>query len=231
MDGGSFIALSNGLQAKGLFVDGVIDVCQFGAKGDGITDDTAAIQNAINASKRVYIPSGRYLNNGINVFSNCNIYGDKTKAYAYSSGTTLVCSDTMTSCITIQGTGVNISDITILNASLNKPIYAIGKLDNSTSLFNYNIANVIVNGLFIKAFSFPYAWDGTFTNCRAEGGLHDIGFYFNTGTSTTLTSCLSYGHTQTGFDFKFRRLWLLLFSFFRLLYPFFPELWLTYHRF
>ena len=46
VDGGSFIALSNGLQAKGLFVDGIVNVCQFGAKGDGITDDTISINNA-----------------------------------------------------------------------------------------------------------------------------------------------------------------------------------------
>ena len=49
-DGGSFITLSNGLKAKGLFISGV-DVCQFGAKGDGTTDDTSAIQAAINYSR------------------------------------------------------------------------------------------------------------------------------------------------------------------------------------
>lgn len=33
----------------------------FGAKGDGVTDDTEAIQNAINSSDYVYIPSGNYV--------------------------------------------------------------------------------------------------------------------------------------------------------------------------
>jgi hypothetical protein len=34
---------------------------QFGAVGDGVTDDTAAIQAAVNAAKRVYFPPGIYL--------------------------------------------------------------------------------------------------------------------------------------------------------------------------
>lgn len=38
-----------------------VSVKDFGAVGDGVTDDTAAIQAALNASKRVYIPPGTYM--------------------------------------------------------------------------------------------------------------------------------------------------------------------------
>lgn len=38
----------------------VVSVKDFGAKGDGSTDDTAAIQAAINASQYVYFPAGQY---------------------------------------------------------------------------------------------------------------------------------------------------------------------------
>jgi hypothetical protein len=42
---------------------GAVDVKWFGAKGDGVADDTAGIQVAFNSNKPVYIPEGEYLTN------------------------------------------------------------------------------------------------------------------------------------------------------------------------
>lgn len=71
-DGGSVFFLDNGNVAE-MIIDAVVNVKQFGAKGDGVTDDTAAIQNAINYSIShgkggvegsncipVVIPNGKY---------------------------------------------------------------------------------------------------------------------------------------------------------------------------
>lgn len=43
--------------------DEAANVKDYGAKGDGITNDSAAIQAAINANRQVYFPPGRYLCN------------------------------------------------------------------------------------------------------------------------------------------------------------------------
>lgn len=58
-----------------------LSVKDFGAVGNGVDDDTAKIQSAVNAAitsgARLYIPSGNYLvSSGIYLSSNCHIFGD-----------------------------------------------------------------------------------------------------------------------------------------------------------
>lgn len=63
-DGGSIIFLNNGLVATLIVENNTINVKQFGAKGDATTDDTVAIQSAIDASKdwsTIYVPAGIYI--------------------------------------------------------------------------------------------------------------------------------------------------------------------------
>ena len=53
-----------------------VSVKDFGAVGDGITDDTAAIQAAITAANAVYFPAGTYLTNVVTLDANTMLHGD-----------------------------------------------------------------------------------------------------------------------------------------------------------
>lgn len=59
-DEANIIELQNGLYAK-LLIKNYINIKQMGAKGDGKTDDTEAIQKSIDNFNSIFIPSGDYL--------------------------------------------------------------------------------------------------------------------------------------------------------------------------
>ena len=54
----------------------VVSVKDFGAVGDGVADDTAAIQAAVTAAAAVYVPAGTYVVNVVTLDANTEIYGD-----------------------------------------------------------------------------------------------------------------------------------------------------------
>ncbi|NNL50940.1 MAG: right-handed parallel beta-helix repeat-containing protein [Woeseiaceae bacterium] len=68
------------------------NVRQFGAVGDGLTDDSAAIQAAVNASLHVYFPAGNYLvRKKIDLRSGSSLVGDGT-AMLRTDGTSYILS-------------------------------------------------------------------------------------------------------------------------------------------
>ena len=69
-----------------------VSVKDFGAVGDGIADDTAAIQAAINATTAIYIPQGIYKVTGtITLKSNLSIIMDKTTVIDFSTAGAVPC--------------------------------------------------------------------------------------------------------------------------------------------
>lgn len=73
-DGGSIIEVG-AYKYYHLFV-GQVDVKYFGAKGDNITDNSTALQNAINIGLSVYVPKGTYRHSSkLTVCNDKNRYG------------------------------------------------------------------------------------------------------------------------------------------------------------
>lgn len=87
-----------------------ISVRDFGAVGDGVTDDTAAINAALNCgSKRIFLPSGSYRTTGtINVPANVIFYGTATANDANQFGFGIVADLNVSPIITVDGGGASL---------------------------------------------------------------------------------------------------------------------------
>lgn len=77
VDGRLLISVGSSLVAE-LIYFGCIDVKTIGAKGDGSTDDSDAIQTALDTGNDVFVPKGTYIVNGVEMLSNQTLRGEST---------------------------------------------------------------------------------------------------------------------------------------------------------
>ena len=80
-DGGSLHELTSGLVAELVVENGTVNVKQFGAKGDGVSNDKEKVQIAINYSNNVEFPEAVFLIDGqLNLRDGTHLFGDGTLA-------------------------------------------------------------------------------------------------------------------------------------------------------
>lgn len=136
-DGGSCHELNNSLYAELIVENNQINVKQFGAYGDGIHDDTNAIQNACNYIENVFMPEGTYI---VSTFSLNNI---KTNIFGINKDRTIIkFLDNQTShIINSASTNVNLKNISI-NADSKTGHMFKGNVESA----HYNIENCSFTG-------------------------------------------------------------------------------------
>lgn len=161
-NGGTVIAPTTGPGRYLLQFDRVINVRQFGAKGDNTTDDTTALAAAVTASEDgtypIYVPRGTYLiTSTLNLNGNFLLYGDCQGQGAASIYTG------SGSAIRYAGAGVGIQ----VNNGTNKQTqqFAIRNL----SVIGYATDLVTKTGSIGIAFGVA---SGTFLSC--QGSVSDV---------------------------------------------------------
>ena len=180
-------------------IDGApVNVLDFGATGDGVTDDTAAIQAAINSlvnGGKVYFPIGSYLVSSpiVTTYSNISLIGYNPDSNYNNGGnpvvapTKIISSSTTGEVIRINKLGCSVLDITIdattgRLAGANSTGYGIRveNIDSPTgSVANTTIANVhVVNqpshGVLLIG-SIMRVYNVYVDNCRGSGIVVDGG--------------------------------------------------------
>jgi hypothetical protein len=160
-------------------------VRRFGAMGDDATDDTAAIQAAIDAAAEVqgtvWFPPGQYRCGMLQVRTHTALAGSPTWAYRRHGGTVLRLNDPAALClVNISGTvGARVSGLALDGGSLGEEVHGIYKDDeelgteNSLVIENCRVAEFSGDGAHLE-----HAWGFT---------LRDNLFHHNAGDGIMVT--------------------------------------------
>lgn len=153
-----------------------INVLDYGATGDGVTDDTTAIQNALDTRKSVYFPPGKYLvTSELTMNRNCSILGAASDLYPNTDQTGSISSNAS---IIKWGGGAH------SNSVLRVSKLAVGTA--FTSAFNDSLYGVRIQGITI---------DG---NDLADYGLYGYRLQGATIEDVTVVNTLKHAIYITG---------------------------------
>ena len=204
-----------------------ISVKDFGAVGDGVTDDTAALASFATAiaGKRGFINAGTYLTTSTLVFpSNCTVIGDGPGVATILQGASF---PTTSPVIQLGTSNCQIRDITVDGNYPSNTSYAAASIYSPPSASNNSIRNVIFTRWNFIALSFQsnelidgctFTGNGTTTITPSQYGVwYDIStanvrisncIFTNIATNSiigggnsTITGCSFSEHgTYTGID-------------------------------
>lgn len=142
-----------------------VNVKEVGVIGDGVTDDTQALQNAIDTYDCIFLPTGNYvITDTITVTHSCIIAGAGTLAS-----------------IIIRGAGF-VGDMFALDNSISVTMEQLRLANGGANHSEYNIAN--------RGISITNASSGlyTFNTIWIDSGA--IGFYFDNSFDIHLNGCV-----------------------------------------
>lgn len=110
----------------------MLSVREFGATGDGQTDDTAAIQRAIDAARDaggggVWFPAGKYRSSTLKVHSYVGLFAAPTWSYHQHGGTQLILADPQAPCLIDMSAayGARVSGLGISGEKLGTGVHGI----------------------------------------------------------------------------------------------------------
>lgn len=167
-----------------------VDVKTYGATGNGSTDDTKALQNAINAQNVIVIKKGTYIiNQALTMRSGVKIYG--TGGAIIKSGSS-ISGKLLSQAMFINESGVNNTAIVNLRFQPGSKGYSLGAWANACiNLTNSNLCDVKYNTFdFKQAYSktgMEGVWLTATNNCYiGKNTFNTVGLVYEAGASSNL---------------------------------------------
>ena len=168
----------------------IINVKDYGARGDGDTDDTAALQNIVNMGGRIYFPAATFVISDTLVlpFKEIAIFGEGTDNDLNGSQSIIKSMSPNKDYIRVNSSGFNIRNITFspYGGALGKVLSATSNSFTMEEIRNVQLANVLAENLSIGKSVYRhriYTYNNNLYKAKdATGGLAGDG----SGVITTL---------------------------------------------
>jgi parallel beta-helix repeat protein len=188
-----------------------LSVKDFGATGDGTTDDTTAFQNALTAAagKSLYVPNGTYLCTGLTIYSGTNMFGDSPTTSIIKAKGTLGTSTALLKNPNQSGTAYAYTDvgITVSNirfdgnnlGSRTAELVSFGKV-NDLHITNCQVYNVQYIGLALAGCLSVTLSSCTFTECGSDSVIIEGGAALWMGPAGDTTKAFDVSVTDSSFN-------------------------------
>jgi hypothetical protein len=147
-----------------------VSVKDFGAVGDGVADDTAAIQAAITAAanKALYFPAGTYVATALTVSSPCRLFGDgilKKTTAANAAFLTISSSDVVIDGLEFRGASF---DATPTNVVRNDRAIRASGTNSLSPIRRLRFTNLKINGFAGVAIDVRFAENVQVNECQIQ---------------------------------------------------------------
>lgn len=201
-------AVTTTVQAK---LRQTLSVKDFGATGDGTTDDTTAFQNALTAAagKSLYVPNGTYLCTGLTIYSGTNMYGDSPTTSIIKAKGTLGSTTPLLKNPNQSGTAYSYTDvgITLRNirfdgnnlGSRTAELVSFGKV-NDLHIDNCQVYNVQYIGLALAGCLSVTVTNCTFTECGSDSVIVEGGAALWMGPAGDTTKAFDVSVSDSSFN-------------------------------
>ena len=162
-----------------------VSVKDFGAVGDGVTDDTVSIQNALNDAAilgaAVYFPFGEYIIRNVLVPANSILFGDKSATLTLK----VLAAGDFSPIFTLQGNNTEFNGLVFNGNRPNQPYNPgdfadnwVGRSKRSAIVGDVLSPTVALNGLRVENCEF-YEFFGASIATRDMSNVNVLGCYFH----------------------------------------------------